>query len=451
MPEPRPELVDDIRQRLEANDLEGVRVWVRGMHPADIADLLEELEEPERLAVMALLDDATAGEVLDETADDVSTEVIENLDDERAADILEEMRADDAAEILTEIPEDQAQELIQRMEREPAAEVRELLDYPEDSAGRLMSREFVAVEQDLTAQQAIERLRELHPSAEMVYYVYVVDAAGRLTGVLSLRDLITSRPERPVADIMLREVQSVEAATDQEEAANAIAKYDLLAVPVVDEGRLVGILTVDDAIDVITDEATEDIQKMGGIGAGDEVIETPAWRALRKRLPWMLLILGLYLLVPAGIAPFQVVIAQVALLAVFMPVISAIGGNVGSQALAVTIRALAASERPSLWLFLRVAKKELLLGLVQGVALGGALALIGWLWTRNGFLAAAIGVGLGVNVLVACLLGGIIPVVLRRMGRDPAMLTGPVMTLVMDFFGFVIFLSIAARLLHLLA
>jgi len=314
-----------------------------------------------------------------------------------------------------------------------------------------MSRQFVAVRQDMTAQQGIERLRELEPSTETTYYVYVTDAEGRLTGVLSLRELIVAPPERPVAEIMLRDVVSVDAVTDQEEAANAIAKYDLLALPVVDEGRLVGIITVDDAIDVIRDEATEDMQKMGGIADGDEGIETPAWHALRKRLPWMLMVLGLYLMVPVGIAPFQKVIAQVALLAVFMPVVSAIGGNVGSQALAVTIRALAGSERPPLWLFARVGKKELLVGLVQGLALGAMLALVGWVWTRNGFFAAAIGLGLAANVFMACLLGGLIPVVLRRLACDPAMLTGPMVTLIMDFFGFVLFLSIAARLLHLLA
>jgi len=420
-------------------------------HPADIAASLEQMDEEDARGAFTSLDDQTAARVAEVLSPELAALLLQDFNVPRAAGLLQEVAPDDAADVLGHMPTEAAESVLAEMEEPGRSEVGQLLAYPEDVAGGIMTTEVTPILESLSAQEAIEFIRTHAGPREAVYYAYIVDAHRRLAGVASFRDLVFAQSESRVVDLMNRDVASVQVNDDKELVAALIQKYDLLAMPVVDsEDRLVGVVTVDDVLDVMQEEFTEDVQKMGGIAEGDEVIDTPVPSAMRKRAPWMLLILVLYLMVPLGIAPFQGIIAQVAILAVFMPVISAIGGNVGSQALAVTIRALAVGEEATLRTFWRVASKEILLGLLNGLALGMALGLISYLWKGNYFLGIIIGVGLWANVLIASLLGGIFPVLLKRFGRDPAMMTGPVVTMVMDFFGFVLFLSICARFLDYL-
>lgn len=420
-------------------------------HPADLAASFEQMDEERARRAFASLDGQTAARVAEVLSPELAALLLQDFNAAKAADLLQEVAPDDAADVLGRMPTDAAESVLAEMEEPGRSDVGQLLAYPEDVAGGIMTTEVTPVPEALTAQEAIEFIRAHAGPREAVYYAYVVDVEGRLAGVASFRDLVFAQPDSRVADLMNRELASVHVNDDKELVAALIQKYDLLAMPVLDsEDRLVGMVTVDDVLDVMQAEFTEDVQKMGGIAEGDEAIDTPVPSAIRKRMPWMLLILCLYLMVPLGIAPFQGIIAQVAILAVFMPVISAIGGNVGSQALAVTIRALAVGEQATLRTFWRVARKEILLGLLNGLALGMALGLICYLWKGNYFLGIIIGGGLWANVLIASLLGGVFPVLLKRFGRDPAMMTGPVVTLVMDFFGFVLFLSICARFLDYL-
>jgi magnesium transporter len=420
-------------------------------HPADIAASFEQMGAEEARRAFASLDGGTAARVVEFVSPELAEVLLQDLDVAEAADLLQEVAPDDAADVLGHMPTEAAESVLAEMEEPERTELGHLLAYPEDVAGAIMTTEVTPILESLSAQEAIEFIRARAGPREAVYYAYVVNAEGRLAGVVSFRDLVFAQPDSGVMELTNRDVASVHVNDDKELVAALIQKYDLLALPVLDDGhRLVGVVTVDDVLDVMQDEFTEDVQKMGGIAEGDEGIDTSVPSAMRKRAPWMLLILVLYLMVPLGIAPFQGIIAQVAILAVFMPVISAIGGNVGSQALAVTIRALAVGEEANLRTFWRVARKEVLLGLLNGLALGVALGLISYLWKGNYFLGIIIAVGLWANVLIASLLGGIFPVLLKRFGRDPAMMTGPIVTMVMDFFGFVLFLSICARFLDYL-
>lgn len=443
---------DHVKALLAQGDRERARAVLRQMRPEDIGAMLNLLSDEERVDVMHLLEDEEAGRVLADASDDVAVELVRDLGRQRAADILEEMATDEAAEILGDMPAQEAGELIHEMEAEEAEDVRGVLKYPEGTAGRLMTDEFVALPEHLTAQQAIERLRQISPDAETIYYVYVTDEAGRLTGVLSLRDLIVAAPDTPLSEIAIPEVIAVPAAADQEEAAKLVSRYDLLALPVVEsDGRLVGIITVDDVVDVLEEEATEDIQKMGAISGGDEALYAPAPTALSKRLPWMAGVLVVYLAVPAAIAPFRKVIADIAVLAMFMPVISAIGGNCGSQALAVTIRGLALHGTVRARDVLRVLKKEAVIGIGMGIALGvviasvaAAYASLSGAYSRGSLLGLVVGLSLLANVLIASILGGLVPVLLKKVGLDPALMTGALLTWLMDLFGFFAFLSLSA-------
>jgi len=420
-------------------------------HPADIAAAFEQMDEEDALRAFASLDGETAARVAEVLSPELAAFLLQDFNVARAADLLQDVAPDDAADVLGHMTTEAAESVLAEMEEPGRSEVGQLLAYPEDVAGAIMTTELTPILESLSAQEAIEFIRAHAGPREAVYYAYVVDAQRRLVGVASFRGLVFAQPDSRVVDLMNRDAASVHVNDDKELVAALIQKYDLLAIPVLDsEDRLVGVVTVDDVLDVMQEEFTEDVQKMGGIAEGDEGIDTPVLFAMRKRAPWMLLILLLYLMIPLGIAPFQGLIAQVAILAVFMPVISAIGGNVGSQALAVTIRALAVGEEATLRTFWRVARKEILLGLLNGLVLGLALGLISYLWKGNYFLGIIIGGALWANVLIASLLGGVFPVLLKRLGRDPAMMTGPFVTMVMDFFGFVLFLSICARFLDYL-
>jgi magnesium transporter len=309
-----------------------------------------------------------------------------------------------------------------------------------------MTPEATSLTEDYTVEQAIDELRRLSQEAETLYYVYVVDAGGHLIGVLSMRDLILAHPQRHLSDILIKDVRSVNARLDREEVARLMSRYDYLALPVVDdENRLLGIITVDDVIDVIHEEATEDIQRMVG-ASGDERVDSPWLYSLRKRLPWLEVNLGTAFLAAAVVGVFEGIIARITALAVFLPVVAGQGGNTGAQALAVVIRALALGEVSgrAAW---RVIRRELLLGLASGIVVGLTTSAVAYLWVRSPMIGVVIGSAMVVNMTLATVAGAAIPLGLRALRLDPAQSSSIILTTVTDVVGFGAFLGLATLLL----
>lgn len=438
-------------QELLAKGNGELAAFLREMHPADLAELIEELPELRRVQVFRNLGATQAALVLGELDLETQADLVQALGTQRAGDILEEMGADDAADLLAELTPEQAGQLLGEMEAEDAAEVRELLHYNPDTAGGIMTTDIVAVNAEMTAHEAIEVLRREAPEAETIYYVYVVDRTEHLVGVLSLRDLIIARPEQLILEIMRRRVVSVRHDTDQEEVARIVAKYDLLAVPVVDhENRLLGVVTVDDAIDVIQEEATEDALRMSGITPAEEAADQRAgiWALARPRLPWLVMLLFLELVAAQVIARFQggFDAATLALLAIFIPVMAGEAGNGATQALAVVVRGLATGEIHPREV-LRVVWRELRIGLVLGGIAGLVLFAAIALWQQNLALGLVGGVALAINLPLAKTMGALFPIVIQRLGIDPAVASGPFITTVTDVTSMLTYFGVASYLL----
>ncbi|MFO8034422.1 MAG: magnesium transporter [Candidatus Bipolaricaulota bacterium] len=420
-------------------------------HPADVAEILSDLHHDEALALVQRLYErrrrAAAGP-LAEMESEEAARLLSELSRDAAVQILSRMDPDDAADLLAELPAEIVQDVLKRLEREDAQELSGLLTYAPDSAGGLMSPDVVALPARLTCQQAIESLRRVAEEMETVYYAYVVDEDGKLVGVLSLRDLVFAPPEAPIVTVMHSGAVSLPADMDVEEVARTFDKYNYLALPVVSqEGRLLGVVTVDDVIDVIREETTEDFLRMGGIPAGEEDPLTSPRQSIRKRLPWMMANIIFCLVAVIGIAVFEGTIAQVAFLAVLMPIIADMAGNVGSQSMSVTIRGMATGHFTwaDRWKALR---KEVAVGLFNGLVLGVQLGLITYLWRRNIYLGVIALFTMWMTTLISYVLGSSVPTLLKRLKLDPAMMSGAVVTTVADLLAFFFFLGLATAFIH---
>lgn len=362
--------------------------------------------------------------------------------------VLEEVEDDVAAEVIQQLePEEQAETLAQ-MDR--GEEVAELLQYGDESAGGIMSRGFVALNEGITVQQAIDYLRVLRPPADRAYYLYVVDDNRVLQGVVSIRDLLVSSPKTLLREITQRDVHAVTTDADQEEAARILQKYNLLAVPVVDaEGRLEGVMTADDLIDVLQEEATEDMFRMVGLDEAESVL-APVWRSVRRRVPWLLVNLATAFIAALVVRPFEDTIARAATLAVFMPVIAGHAGNTGTQAVTLVVRGIALGDvKLSDWLL--VLRKELAFGVVHGILAGGLTAGLALVLSFNPWLGMVVFVALLLNVLIAGIMGAIIPLTIKRLGGDPAVASSIWLTTFTDVMGFLMLLGLGTILIDRLA
>lgn len=428
--------------------------FLREQHPADLAEWLEELTEEERTAVFELLDPEQAAVVLGELELETQADLVTALGKDRAGDIIEEMPADEAVDLLAELtPEEQGQ-ILAKMEAEDAADVRELLEYDPETAGGIMTTEYITVQEEMTAQQAIEHLRQVGPDAETIYYVYVINGGEKLVGVMSLRDLIVARPETLVREIMRTKVVSVYADQDQEEVARIVSKYNLLAVPVTDRaGRLLGVVTVDDVIDVLEEEATEDALRMSAVTPDDEDpgatdFRANIWRLAKPRLPWLVALLFLELASGKVIDHFQsgFTPATLTLLTIFITTMAGEAGNAATQALAVVVRSLATGEI-STGDILRVVWRELRVGVTVGAICGLVLFTLAFAWHRDLHLGLTVGLAIAVNIPVAKILGAFFPIVITRMGIDPAVASGPFITTVTDVTSMLTYFGIATYML----
>ena len=421
-------------------------------HPADLAQMFSELPGKERQSAFLLLADRhsrLAMEALSELGPEAAARLISDRSAEDIVKLTQELPSDDAAAIIDYLPKELSAAVLELLQqKKPGGEVGELLEYAEQTAGRIMNPKVFALAEDMTAGEAITALQGSR-DVEMVFYLYVIDSRRHLVGVVSLRRLLLVPPATPLKRIMTTDLISVRADMDQEEVARQVASYNLLAIPVVDEeNKLVGVITVDDVIDVIKDEATEDVYRLAGV-AGDDRVFTSPLESLRKRVPWLQVNLFTAFMAASVVALFENTIEKVVALAVFMPVVAGMGGNAATQTLTVIVRGIALGELT--WANSRKALlKEAAVGLGNGVACGVVAALVVWIWKGQPALGAIIGAAMVINMCVAAIAGTLIPLTLRALNVDPALASSVFITTLTDVFGFLSFLGLATIFLNYL-
>jgi magnesium transporter len=443
-------IVPEVRQLL-AEDPTELQALLDEMHDEDIADLVNLLGDDEAAKLLKSLKAEEAGPIFERLDEETQETLVETIGVEGIASIVSEMSADERTDLIEGLPEKVGDTLLESLEKvdpEAAAEVEQLAKWPEESAGGLMTTDYVSVGQDLTVSAVIERLRAAAKEAETVYYVYIVTEKKRLLGVASLRDLLIATPSALMKDIMTENVFTVMPETDQEEVAKMMAKYDFYALPVLGADRkLLGVITVDDVMDVLTQEQTEDVQKLGGIEPLDlPYFQTTFWMFVRKRLPWLAIIFVGEFFTGSALRHYDKVIEAVATLAFYVPLLISTGGNSGSQSSTLIVRGLATGEiKLSDWwrVFFREAG--------QGLVLGLALSLIGMarvaMWGDGFRFMATIGCTLIAICVMGCTIGSMFPLLLRRLGIDPATSSAPFIASLVDVSGIIIYFNIAQWLL----
>jgi magnesium transporter len=441
-----------VRKVLDSGDTEGLRLLLANRHPADVADVIDRLDDDDKIRVFHLLSPRQAADVLDETSSDATRELLEQLPAEEAADLLDSLPMDDVAEILSEDVPERQQALLAAMEPNDAAEVRALLSFPPKSAGRLMTDKFVRVTPEMTAAETIAYLRLVDPEIESLTDLYALSPSRHLLGVVSLRAVITAPHERRLSEIMATDVVTVAPTTDQEEVARLVSRYDLLALPVVaEEGRLLGIITVDDVIDVLVEEGTEDVLRFGGVvsgGTDQPYFTVPVIQSVRRRVVWLLFLFLAGTLTSGVLHLFEGELAQVIELSVFIPLLIGTGGNTGAQTVSTVIRGLALGEI-RLRDTLRVIARELTSGLLLGLLLG--TVALGWALVAGNppMLAAVVGLTILSICIWANVIGAIVPMAAQKLKIDPATVSAPMITTLVDATGLAIYLLIAKALLGL--
>ena len=446
-------LTQEIRNSLDIADLNQLKYDLNCLQPVDVGEYITQLPEKQRAIAFRLLNKDQAIDVFEYLPTEVQEDLINSLHDAQVVDLVEEMSPDERAYLFDELPAGVVKRLLQQLSPEQRQATATILGYPEGTAGRVMTTEYVRLRRGLTVGEALSKIRLQDQDKETIYYAYVTDDNRKLVSVVSLRQLLFTFPDVLIKDIASAHVVKVRTETSQEEVARIMQRYDLIAMPVVDrEDRLVGIITIDDVVDILEEEATEDIQKLAGV-SGDEEALSPAQVTIRKRLPWLLGIMGLYIGAASAIAPFQEVIAAVPVLAVIMPIFSNTGGTVGIQALTVTIRGLGVGEVTPADTG-KILRKELLAGLGTAIALGLTMVALSLIWAKpqERWVALIAGVVMATNTMVAVTLGTLLPMGLKHLKLDPALMSGPLVTTMLDTIGFLTFLSIisvALKVFHL--
>jgi len=439
---------DLVRKLIHRREWHRLRHLVGELPPPDVAELLEELPTEEMVVVFRLLPRALAAEVIGELDPDRELALLRQLGNRRALALLLEMSPDDRTELLEELPGKVTQRLLNLLPSEERQEALKLLGYPENSVGRLMTPDYVALKPHWTVAQALEHIRRYGRDAETINMVYVVDDRWHLLDDIPLRRVILASPEQKVEDIMDFQFTAIRASADQEEAIRLMERYDLIALPVVDQdGVLLGIVTVDDVFDVLEEEVTEDIHKGASVvPLRTSYTATPVVTLFRKRVVWLLLLAVAGFLSGNVIATFEKTLGQVIALAFFIPVLIDTGGNTGTQSATLIIRALATGEL-TLRKWWQVVRKELGVGLLLGGALGGILYLWSFLWKGDPRVSLVVGVSVVFIALQANLVGSLLPILLTKLRLDPAVVSSPLITTIMDVSGLLVYFSTALWLL----
>lgn len=437
--------VERVLQLLEAGETEALRLYLEDFHPSDLADLIESLDEEERTTVVRVLPDELVSETLAEMEEEEHPEELLIAEPERAPELILELSADDAADIIGDLPLDKQREVLAQLPLEEAEELRGLLAYDEESAGGIMTTDVVAVRENATVAEAIEQIRTQVVDGENFYTVFVVDDDGKLRGTVSFQDLIVSMANTPIRAVTEPPLAAAPAVMDQEEVARLMSRYNLVSLPVVDPvDRLIGRVTFDDVMDIVEAETTEDILRFSGV-SDEEYLHGGVGQAVQNRLPWLALALVTTSIAAAVIWLFRDTVERAVILAAIMPVIAAVGGNAGTQALAVTVRRLALSpERAGAW---SVVSKELAVGLVNGAVVGLLAGVAGYVVQGQLYLGLVVLLAMWGNLIVAGFAGAFVPVLLEKSGVDPAVASSVFFTALTDIFGFFLLLGLASWML----
>ncbi|KPJ53677.1 hypothetical protein AMJ39_04040 [candidate division TA06 bacterium DG_24] len=446
---PLDELIEQAADLIRDNKKEELRALATDLHPADIALIIDHLDNEGKEVLFAQLSVERAADVLLEIDQDSLSYFLDRLSHGQISRLIDEMELDDATDIVAELEPEERVRVFDLLSDEESKELEELLRYDEAAAGGIMSPECIALPADLSVAEALDRLRDPLLEDALVFYLYIVDKTRRLRGVLTLRDLIIAPPDEQLASIMVADPIAVQIDEDQEEVARTVAKYDLIEVPVIDRrGKLRGIITVDDIVDVLEEEATEDMMGLGGIGETEHAF-SPTRKSVGRRLPWLAINLITAFLAATVVALFQDTIKAVVTLAVFMPIVAGMGGNAGTQAVTIIVRAIALGEVTvaDTW---RLLAKEAAVGALMGLVIGTLTGVVAFLWVGNAVLGIVVGLALIANLLFAGVVGASVPLFFRWINLDPALASGILLTTVTDVIGFFIFLGLATILLRYL-
>ncbi|NJN76814.1 MAG: magnesium transporter [Synechococcaceae cyanobacterium RL_1_2] len=448
----RTELRELVRSQLglllEQKNFEGVKTLLVPVQPVDIAEAIEGLDESMQAIAFRLLSKAEAIEVYENLDTSVQQKLIEEFKRQEVLDIVDKMSPDDRARLFDELPAKIVRRVVSQLSPNERQATSLLLGYEEYTAGRIMTPEYISLREELTVAQTLNQIRNLANASEVVYYLYVTDNSRRLTGILSLRNLVIADPDTIIGDIMTRDVVSVFTGTDQEEVARTIQRYDLLALPVVDlEHRLVGVVTVDDILDILEQEITEDIYALGGVqSSGDNYFQTNLLTVARKRVVWLLVLLGTNTLTGGIISSQESLLQEYVALAAFIPLLTGTGGNVGAQSSTVVIRGLNTDELNNMGTS-KVILREALAGILLGLILGSLATVWAYLLKNDWAVSISVGASLVLIAVLASVAGSSLPFLFRKFGLDPALMSAPFITTAVDVLGVLIYFNIARFIL----
>ncbi len=436
-----------LRRAVSAEDVDAIDELMEPLHPADIADILEQISSGERAALLALWSRGIDGEVLSELDWSIREDILPLLPSDVLADAVRELDSDDVVDLVEDLEEDQQGAILGALDDADRVAVEQALSFPEGSAGRLMQREVVRAPEHWNVGQMIDYLRsEKAELPEQFYHIILMTPAMKPVGYVSLGRLLSSARATSLKDILEDSFRTIPAKQDEDDVAYAFNQYHLISAPVVDDdGRLVGVITIDDAMSVLDEVNEEDLRRLAGLGV-DESLSDTTFETVRQRFPWLFVNLGTAILASVVIAQFEAVIAQLVALAVLMPIVASMGGNAGTQSLALAVRGLATRDLTSanLW---RVVMREAGVGALNGLAFALVMGIVGYVWFDSVLLGGVIAGAMVVNLVVAGLAGILIPVALERFGADPALASGTFVTTVTDVVGFFAFLGLAALVL----
>lgn len=438
------EIYENISTLIESEANQSLMTLLTDLHSADIGEIINHLDFDEAVYLFKLLDHDTAGEVLTELDENLREKLLAEIDPQHIANIVDKLDTDDATDIVGDLPEEIQEHVLEKIDKEYSDDVKKLLKYPEDTAGGLMNSYFVYVYETQTVKDAIEEVRKNAEEIDNIYYIYVLSVQNKLVGTVSLKSLLTNTLDTPLAKIMEEDLIYVTPEVDQEEVARIIEKYDLVAIPVVDENMvMLGRITIDDIVDVINEEASEDLQRVAGLSE-DEEFSDSSFRISRIRLPWLLIGLAGEMVSAVVLSSFQVSIEKIIIASFFIPIVMAMGGSSGTQAAIVMVRSITESEY---WISdsLKRIFKEFRVALLNATACGIILLIVShYLFHTEIMFSVVLTSALFIIMVNATMIGALVPIIMKRLGADPAIATGPFVTTTNDILGLLIYLSLVS-------
>jgi len=443
-------ILPEIKELIAQKNREELKDIFKDYEPIEVAQVLREFSLKEKVYLFSLWDLDFAADVFEKIDEQEQIKILEAIDDVKKGKLLDELAPDERADLFKELPPEIVDRFLSIMNKEEAQDVKELMSYSPTSAGGIMTTEFASVREDMTAEEALQKLRETAKDSEMVYYIYVVDGRDKLVGVLSLKELILAEPKEKIRKLMHRNIIALPINMDQEEVARKVANYDLLALPVVDEnGKMKGIITVDDVIDVIREENTEDMYKFSAAGEhSEEYMKMRPLIIAKNRLTWLIILAFTGFFSGIIMQHFSFVLESIVSLAFYIPVLMDTAGNAGTQAAMAVVRGLAIGEvrLKDIWV---VAKKEILIGGMMGIPLGGITLIRAIVLQRNSILGGCVAFSMLIAIITATLLGSLLPLICKKLKLDPAIVSGPLITTVLDVFSLTIYFSVSILFLKL--